>query len=87
MNIKHVECTSWLLPKTVEAITIYPYIFYNCVEKPSKKTMTRLKKHEMVHVAQVERVGWIRFYTVYIYHKLKGTPFKEIPFEKEAYGE
>lgn len=61
MTIK--EKTNHWLPKllAVQAIVIYPYVFY-AGTLPSKK----LRAHEWAHVEQVKRHGWLRFYTSYL---------------------
>lgn len=43
-------------------MVLYPFIFY--LGEPS----SRLRRHEMVHVAQVERLGWFRFYALYLWY-------------------
>ena len=70
---------SWVpLPKKTKAITLYPFIIYK--EDPSET----LRKHEMVHVEQVQCMGWIKFYSSYIReHFKKG--YKENKYEVEAY--
>lgn len=66
----------------VDAITIYPFIFYAgtptvifcagthtgiCYSGPPTDIVRR---HEWEHVAQVRRVGWFKFYASYLYEYL-----------------
>lgn len=70
-------------------IMLYPFIFYMGV--PSAK----LVAHEMCHIKQVQRVGWLYFYISYLYYWAKGlaagkTSYKaywDIPYEVEARAE
>ena len=45
----------------VEAITLYPFIIYK-----SEEAVKKHRKHEWVHVEQVRRLGWLRFYLSYL---------------------
>lgn len=45
-----------------------------------------LIKHERVHWAQYERMGFIRFYLTYIYQVIR-YGYRNSPMEKEARGE
>ncbi len=73
------------------ATTIYPFIFLKAGLSADQERI--ILSHEMIHVAQVERLGWLRFYTSYIVYyikgRLKGLSHKDaylaIPFEAEAY--
>jgi hypothetical protein len=66
---------------TVAGITIYPFIFYR---KPKNQVSDRLRRHEMVHIAQVRRDGWLRFYFNYLRESTR-VPYSHISYEKEAY--
>lgn len=59
------------------AITIAPFIFYNGVMSEE------LKRHELVHIEQVKRLGWIRFYLTYLWY-IARYGYKNNPFEVEA---
>ncbi len=58
-------------------ITIYPFVFV--LDKDDKE----LIRHEMVHVKQVQREGWFKFYTKYIYFNFK-YGYENNPYEIEA---
>ena len=88
MKVKHVK-GHWL-PKLirVEAITIYPFIFYY-TKKPSKTLM----QHEMIHIDQVRKEGWLKFYISYLFEYFKlylrykdmSKAYFAISYEIEAY--
>jgi hypothetical protein len=86
MKIRHIE-NSKLAKLIGYNITLYPFIFY--IGVPTEDVVV----HEMVHVAQVERLGWFKFYTSYLweYFKLRAigvpkiTAYMQIPYEIEAY--
>lgn len=88
MKIREILCTSWILPERVQAITIYPFIFYNNPQRLSKPAFKKLQKHEMVHINQVEDLGWLKFYSSYLWASVvKRIPSRENKYEKEAYGD
>lgn len=63
MNIREVKNSS--LAKLIGySITLYPFIFY--IGEPSKTTI----KHESIHVEQIRRHGFVRFYVSYLLHYL-----------------
>ncbi len=73
----------------VGAITLYPYVLF------SRDVTFRMLMHEWVHVRQVRRLGWLRFYASYVWEFLRryvGGGFKydkayrAVSFEAEAYG-
>lgn len=66
------------MTKETVAVTLYPFIFYN--GKPTADT----KRHEWVHIEQVKKKGWIRFYLTYLWYNIK-YGYDKNPFEKEAY--
>jgi hypothetical protein len=88
MKAKHVTNSIFAKLLKVDAITIYPFIFYS-MKFPSKT----LKQHEMIHVDQVRELGWFKFYFSYLleyirlYRKYKNqnTAYFNISYEKEAY--
>jgi hypothetical protein len=45
-----------------------------------------LRQHELVHIAQIERLGSARFSVVYLFY-LARYGYRENPLEKEAYGD
>ena len=88
MKVKHVK-NHWL-PKLlkVQAITIYPFIFYY-----NKIPSRILMQHEMIHIDQVRKHGWLKFYITYfleffkLYLRYKDwdKAYFSISYEKEAY--
>ncbi len=50
------------------AITLYPFIFFSL----SKDKSAEDAKHEVVHVRQVRKLGWLTFYSDYVWQWLKG---------------
>lgn len=72
----------------VQAIVLYPFIFF-----ADKKPDEILINHEMIHVAQIRKLGVLRFYfhymREYFLNRLKGQKhneaYRSISFEKEAY--
>ena len=85
MNIK---ISSKLLPKSVGAITIFPFIFH-------KKPMSEVfQNHENIHLKQQLELLIIPFYIIYVlnylYNLLWTThdkAYRNIIFEREAYKE
>jgi len=80
------------LPKLLgtNGVTISPYIFISSSEKETPKSLI---KHEMVHIKQVEKIGWIWFYLSYFLYYFAGLmrykkhmiAYRKIPYEIEAY--
>ena len=72
----------------VGAITLYPFILFRDAE-PAGEIVT----HERIHVAQVRRVGWLRFYAGYLWQYARGRlhglghdgAYRAISYETEAY--
>lgn len=87
MEIKQ-RYNCWL-PKIlgVKAITLYPFIFYR--DTPTSLTVS----HELIHVEQIEKLGWLYFYITYLWQYTKGRfqglnhkeAYLNISYEKEAY--
>lgn len=73
----------------VEAIVLYPFIF---TVRPKDQVPAWLERHELKHVEQVRREGWLRFYFLYLFHyarELMATrdhfmAYYRNPFEVEA---
>lgn len=86
MKIREIE-NSFLAKILGYNITLYPFIFY--IGVPHKHTKT----HEHVHIAQIENLGWIKFYTTYLGYYIKNRfkgmnsfqAYMNIPYEIEAY--
>jgi hypothetical protein len=72
----------------VEAITLYPFVFYSS-DFPSKT----LVKHEQIHLDQIARDGVLKFYSKYLFEyvllRSKGlnhySAYMGISYEIEAY--
>lgn len=41
-------------------------------------------RHELIHVWQVRRDGWLRFYVRYVWLWVTGTAYRDLPAEVEA---
>ncbi len=77
MKLREVICKRWLLNKDVNAITLYPFIFYNGIPT------VEVRRHELVHVIQIERIGWLKFYALYLWYSIR-KGYWHNPFEEEA---
>jgi hypothetical protein len=64
-----------------EAFVLYPFIFFAHNEEDAWPS---LYKHELTHVQQVEREGFIPFYFKYLINHLK-FGYSSNPYEVEAY--
>ncbi len=77
----------------VWGITLYPFIFMALSREQAFKE--HLVQHEFVHVRQVRKHGWFKFYINYLYqyfaNRLKGLgadkSYSNIDWEKEAYAQ
>jgi hypothetical protein len=77
----------------VDGITIYPFIFINCSKQEAMDN--RILNHECVHVLQVRKLGWFKFYGLYVAKYAKywwkfrnqQQAYMAISFEMEAYAE
>jgi hypothetical protein len=78
MKVREVYCKRWFLNKNINAITLYPFIFYNGLN-PS----TRLRNHEWHHIWQIKQYGVLKFYVVYLWYSVK-YGYKNNPFEVDA---
>lgn len=89
-----VRCRySHWLPKKVgaEAITLYPYVLFGSDRQTSCAQYA--VQHEFVHVRQVRKLGWLRFYASYVLQFLLGLlktrsasqAYIGVSFEREAY--
>lgn len=79
MKIIEVHCTRWFLPKRATGITLYPFIFYQ-----KSKFDIILRRHEWIHIRQVRRDGWFKFYYTWIKENHQ-MGYYDIEYEKEAY--
>jgi hypothetical protein len=74
----------------VRAIVLYPYVLFS---GGRAEVGPLLLRHEMIHVRQVRRSGWLRFYARYLkeyfFFRLRGNSgpeaYRKISFEDEAY--
>ncbi len=72
----------------VNAIVLYPFIFF-----AEKNPSSELINHELIHVDQIRRHGFMGFYFLYLKeylsHRKNGQghdeAYRNISFEKEAY--
>lgn len=88
MKIFHIKNSLIARILNVEAIVVYPFIFFR-----TKSPNEILISHEMVHVDQIKREGVFKFYFKYLLEysllRYKKVPhyeaYRSISFEKEAY--
>jgi hypothetical protein len=80
IRYKHWICTHAPFLGYPAGIVLYPFMLF----KRSKEEVTdKLFRHELEHVYQVRRLGWLRFYLTYLWYQItKG--YKNNPFEIEA---
>ena len=81
------------LPKLlkVEAITLYPFIFF--ANSKEYELKYHVVNHEYVHVLQIQSLGWLKFYYTYLKQyftlRLKGKSADDayygVSYEQEAY--
>lgn len=72
-------------------ITIYPYILL--VDDLHKSYLNRAIHHEWVHVLQIREMGWLNFYSHYLWEYVTGlikyrnsySAYMHVSFEIEAY--
>jgi len=77
------------IPKRFMGITLYPFIFTWCKKDNVPESFLR---HEMIHVRQIQKVGWFCFYASYFFYWLAGLlehknlfdAYFEIPYEIET---
>lgn len=89
-----IKCfyNSWLAKVlNVEAITLYPFIFFSGTR--NWELVHDTIAHEYVHILQVRKLGWFRFYASYLWiyfrNRFQGMSADEayyaVPYEQEAY--
>ena len=68
------------------AITLYPFILFARSQSAlSREDYTRdLFKHEYIHVEQVRKMGWLKFYFLYLVESAKNG-YRQNKYEVEAY--
>jgi len=79
-----------IIPKIfkVGAIVLYPYMLFRAPQEDFDRIYNneKLYKHEWIHVEQVRRMGWFKFYFLYLVDSiilLRG--YKKNRYEIEAY--
>ena len=71
----------------VGAITLYPFILFSSTVYTMKRNLREpmhLFKHEYIHIEQVRRMGWFKFYFLYIIESIKNG-YEDNKYEIEAY--
>jgi len=71
----------------VGAITLYPFILWSRDKTFLNENMDytkRVFKHEYVHIDQVRRMGWFKFYFKYLVEQYH-TGYKQNRYELEAW--
>ncbi len=71
----------------VGAITLYPFILFSrSVQgiKTYRKYPEQLFKHEYIHIEQVRKLGWFKFYFLWLGESAKNG-YKGNKYEIEAY--
>lgn len=67
--------------KWIGGMVLYPFILF---KRPKKDITDSLFRHEMEHIYQIRREGFLKFYLKNLWYNLaKG--YKNNPFEMEAY--
>ena len=87
MKIRRVY-NNWI-PQLLDvgAITLYPFILFSSrilYMKQHLKNPEHLFKHEYIHIEQVRKLGWFKFYFLYIVEHFKNG-YEENKYEVEAY--
>lgn len=75
------------------AVTIYPFILFEHSLAHYVLFDVNVLKHEMIHVRQIERDGFLKFYFKYLFQYLRGRlwgkahwlSYMEIEYEREAW--
>ena len=71
----------------IGAITLYPFILFSRTVASIKTRYSspeELFKHEFIHVEQVRRMGWFKFYFKWLVENRK-TGYKQNKYELEAW--
>lgn len=92
VRIKKHRFNCWLLkPFKINAITLYPFVLYKY--GAAKSYLEYTIQHELVHIEQVQKVGWFKFYFSYLFQYFKSrfkgyshnTAYRTISFEASAF--
>jgi len=69
-----------ITPRWVRGMTLYPFILF----REHKDAVTPiLVAHEQHHIEQVRRMGWLKFYALYLWYQMK-YGYRDNPLEVEA---
>ena len=72
----------------VGAITLYPYILFarsvTGLKGNNGDYAIQLFKHEYIHIEQVRKMGWFKFYFLYLVESAKNG-YEDNKYEVEAY--
>ena len=81
MKIRIIKKRWWTPPwGKADGITLYPFVF---VRRGASETLLR---HELIHIYQIQRDGWWRFYLGYLKRKyINQVSYLDDPMEVEAY--
>lgn len=64
----------------IGGMVLYPFVLF----KRSKEDVSdRLFRHELQHVYQVRREGWLKFYLTYLWYQVR-YGYSKNPYEVEA---
>jgi hypothetical protein len=88
MNFIKVKGVKVLRPFKIEAIVLYPFIFF-AAKHPGEK----IDNHERIHMEQIKRDGVFMFYSRYLYEYFRSRrrglshdlAYRAISYEQEAY--
>ena len=59
---------------------LYPFVLFS---QSQNEVSDQLFRHELEHIYQIRRDGFLRFYLTYLYHAIR-YGYKNIPYEIEA---
>ncbi|MGB1269722.1 MAG: hypothetical protein ACPG45_08275 [Flavobacteriaceae bacterium] len=80
-----------IIPEGYSGLTLYPFIF---LKEACQKNNAILLNHEQIHLAQQKELFIVFFYALYVIeflirlvvYKNWSTAYRNISFEREAYG-
>ena len=91
LTVRVIE-DSWFANMIVgKNITIYPFIFLMTSKQQAMND--KILNHEYIHILQVRKLGWLKFYSSYILEYAKNLfkyrdmekAYENISYEVEAY--
>jgi hypothetical protein len=71
---------TWLVPPKRLAWVVFPYMLFR---QPQSEVSDSLFRHEWQHADQVRRIGWLRFYSTYLWYTIT-RGYRYNPYEIEA---